>query len=66
MFCGIDHLQEKITAIGYPLFYKTTPFLSFEGKKGKKTGTNLSIFSRIAHYLGCVKKQPNISGIALF
>ena len=44
-------------------FYKTTPFLSFEGKK---TGSNSSIFSGIAHYLGCVKKQPKISGIALF
>ena len=51
------------TAIGYPWFYKTTPFLSFEGKK---TGPNSSIFSGIAHYLGCVKKQPKISGIALF
>ena len=52
----------KNTAIGYPWFYKTTPFLSFEGKK---TGSNSSIFSGIAHYLGCIKKQPKISGIAL-
>ena len=44
-------------------FYKTTPILSFEGKK---TGPNSSIFSGITHYLGCVKKQPKISGIALF
>ena len=55
MFCGIAHLWEKITAIGYPWFYKTTPILSFEGKK---TGSNSSVFSGIAHYLGCVKKQP--------
>ena len=63
MFCGIADLWEKIAAIGYPWFYKTTPFLSFEGKK---TGSNSSIFSGIAHYLGCVKKQSKISGIALF
>ena len=63
MFCGKAHLLEKITAIGYPWSYKTIPFLSFEGKK---TGSNSSIFSGIAHYLGCVKKQPKISGIALF
>ena len=37
MYCGIAHLQEKITAIGYPWFYKTTPFLSFEGKKQGQT-----------------------------
>ena len=45
----------KITALGYPWFYKTTPFLSFERKK---TGSDSSIFSGIAHYLGCIKKQP--------
>ena len=50
-------------AIGYPWFYKTTPFLSF---KGKKTGSNSSIFSGIAHYYGMRQKQPKISGIALF
>ena len=33
LFCGIAHLKEKITAIGYICFHKTTPFLSFEGKK---------------------------------
>ena len=27
----------KNTAIGYPWFYKTTPFLSFEGKKQGQT-----------------------------
>ena len=27
----------KITAIGYPWFYKTTPILSFEGKKQGQT-----------------------------
>ena len=27
----------KITAIDYPRFYKTTPFLSFEGKKQGQT-----------------------------
>ena len=59
MFCGIALLYEKITAIGYPWFYETTPFLSFEGEK---TGSNSSIFSGIAHCLGCVKKQPKISG----
>ena len=53
----------KITAIGYPWFYKTTPFLSFEGKK---TGSNSSIFSSIEHYLECFKKNAKISGIALF
>ena len=63
MFCGIAHLKEKITTIGYPWFYKATAFLSFEEKK---TGSNSSIFSGIAHYLGCDKKQPKISGIAFF
>ena len=62
MFCGIAHPKKKITAIGYTWFYKTTPFLSFEAKK---TGSNSSI-PGIAHYLGCVKKQPKISKIALF
>ena len=50
-------------SIGYPWSYKTIPFLFFEGKK---TGSNSSIFSGRAHYFGCVKKQPKISGIALF
>ena len=35
-------------------YYKTTPFLSFEGKK---TGSNVSIFSGTAHYMGCVKNS---------
>ena len=63
MFCEIALLKENITAIGYPWFYKTNPFLSFEGEK---TGSNSSIFSGIARYLGCVKNQTKISGIALF
>ena len=63
MFYGIAHLYEKNTAIGYPWFYKTTDFLSFEGKKQGQTHL---FFSGIAHYLGCVKKQPKINGIALF
>ena len=37
MFCGIAHLYENITALGYPWFYKTTPFLSFEGKNTGQT-----------------------------
>ena len=36
MFCGIAYLWEKITAIGYPWFYKTTPFLSLKGKSRVK------------------------------
>ena len=57
------HIKQVSLDIGYPWFHKTTPFLSFEGKK---TGSNSSIFSGIAHYLGCVKKQPKISGTKLF
>ena len=53
----------KNYSYGLPLVYKTSLFLSFERKK---TGPNSSIFSGIAQYLGCVKKQPEISGIALF
>ena len=44
----------KITAIGYPWFYKTTPFLSF---KGKKTGSNSSIFFWYRTIFGMGKKN---------
>ena len=53
----------KNTAIGYPWFYKTTPFLSFEGKK---TGSNSSVFFWYSPLFGKRQKQLKISGIALF
>ena len=45
-------LRKKNTAIGYPWFYKTTHFLFLK----EKTGSNSSMFSGIAHYLGCANK----------
>ena len=53
----------KSTAIGYPWFYKTTLFLSFEGEK---TGSNSPIFFWYSPLFGMRQKQPTISGIALF
>ena len=55
MFCGITHLKEKITAKGYHWFYKTTPFLCFEGKK---TESNSSIFFWYSPLFGMRQKQP--------
>ena len=53
----------KNAAIGYPWFYKTTPFLAFEGKK---SWSNLSIFSGLVHYLECVKNSQKSVKFALF
>ena len=58
MFCGIAHVKEKITAIGYPWFYKTTPFLSFEGKK---TGLNSSTFFWYSPLFGMRQKNSQKS-----
>ena len=51
----------KNTAIGYPWFYKITPFLSFEGKKHRQT--HLFWHSPL---FGMHQKQAKITGTALF
>ena len=53
----------KNAAIGYPWFYKTTPFLAFEGEK---TWSNSSIFFWFSSFFGMPQKQPKVSGIVLF
>ena len=41
----------KITAVGYPWFYKTTPFLCFEGKKQHiKRAYNCLLHSTTNHF----------------
>ena len=58
IFCEIPHFRKTITAIGYPCFYKITPFLSFEGKKQGQT--HLFFSDRpIAHYLDASKTGKN-------
>ena len=49
---GNNNITAQLLAI--PGFIKSTHFLSFEGKN---TGSNSSIFSGIAHYLGWVKNS---------